>query len=78
MHARGGPCSPPKQSSDDACRVAQDFPTLVLKLQQYTHTTGKALPLLLAEGTLPMYYQACAPAPGVHEGCAPDGLTPPL
>jgi len=37
----------------------QEFPTLVLKQQQYTHTNGSSVQLLMADGTLPMYYQVC-------------------
>ena len=54
----------------------QDFPTLTLKMQQYTHTNGKAVPLLLAEGTLPMYYQVPSrpfellPTTTVHACCS--------
>ncbi len=39
----------------------QDFPSLILRSQQYTHTNGAQVPLLMAEGTIPMYYQVCAP-----------------
>lgn len=39
--------------------LVQDFPTLVLKQQQYTHTNGSTVQLLMADGTLPMYYQVC-------------------
>ena len=35
----------------------QDFPSLILRSQQYTHTNGAVVPLLMAEGTVPMYYQ---------------------
>ncbi len=35
----------------------QDFPSLTLKVQKYTHTDGTTVPLLMADGTLPMYYQ---------------------
>lgn len=35
----------------------QEFPTLILKKQQYTHTNGSTVQLLMADGTLPMYYQ---------------------
>lgn len=35
----------------------QDFPSLTLKTQKYTHTDGRTVPLLMADGTLPMYYQ---------------------
>ena len=50
--------------------IMQDFPTLLLKLQQYTHTNGNTVSLLMAEGTLPMYYQvlfasSAWPAPGM-------------
>ena len=38
----------------------QDFPTLTLKVQKYTHTDGRTVPLLMADGTLPMYYQVCS------------------
>ena len=34
----------------------QEFPTLVLKLDTYTYPDGRAVPLLVAEGTLPVYY----------------------
>lgn len=37
----------------------QDFPSLILKVQKYTHTDGRTVPLLMAEGTLPMFYQVC-------------------
>ncbi len=40
--------------------LAQEFPTLVLKQQQYTHTNGSTVQLLMADGTLPMYYQVCS------------------
>ena len=39
----------------------QDFPSLILRSQQYTHTNGAQVPLLMAEGTIPMYYQVHAP-----------------
>ena len=39
----------------------QDFPSLILRSQQYTHTNGAQVPLLMAEGTIPMYYQVCVP-----------------
>ena len=39
----------------------QDFPSLILRSQQYTHTNGAQVPLLMAEGTIPMYYQVGAP-----------------
>ena len=39
----------------------QDFPTLTLKVQKYTHTNGRTVPLLMADGTLPMYYQVRKP-----------------
>ena len=39
-----------------SCEI-QDFPSLILKVQKYTHTDGRTVPLLMAEGTLPMYYQ---------------------
>ncbi|KAK9813095.1 hypothetical protein WJX72_008931 [[Myrmecia] bisecta] len=35
----------------------QEFPTLMIKVQTYTHTNGRSVPLLMVEGTLPMYYQ---------------------
>ena len=35
----------------------QDFPSLILRSQQYTHTNGAVVPLLMAEGTVPLYYQ---------------------
>ncbi|KAL0026775.1 hypothetical protein WJX77_000858 [Trebouxia sp. C0004] len=37
--------------------AVQDFPSLTLKVQKYTHTDGTTVPLLMADGTLPMYYQ---------------------
>ncbi|EIE25211.1 tumor susceptibility protein [Coccomyxa subellipsoidea C-169] len=37
--------------------LVSEFPTLVLKQQQYTHTNGSTVQLLMADGTLPMYYQ---------------------
>lgn len=37
--------------------AVQDFPSLTLKTQKYTHTDGRTVPLLMADGTLPMYYQ---------------------
>ena len=40
----------------------QDFPSLILRSQQYTHTNGAVVPLLMAEGTIPMYYQVLFPA----------------
>ena len=36
--------------------LRQEFPTLVLKVDEYTYPNGKAQQLLCAEGTLPMYY----------------------
>lgn len=33
------------------------FPTLTLKVQNYTHTNGRVIPLFVADGTLPMFYQ---------------------
>ena len=39
----------------------QEFPSLTLKKETYTHVTGKQAQLLLAEGTLPMYYSVRGP-----------------
>lgn len=36
--------------------LTQEFPTLVLKVDEYTYPNGKSQQLLCAEGTLPMYY----------------------
>lgn len=44
----------------------QDFPTLTLKVQKYTHTNGRTVPLLMAAGTLPMYYQVHKPCLRTH------------
>ena len=55
-------CHTPVSRTKRMCGCAtQDFPTLLLKLQQYTHTNGNTVPLLMAEGTLPMYYQVLLP-----------------
>ena len=45
----------------------QDFPSLILRSQQYTHTNGAVVPLLMAEGTVPMYYQVPISHPPLHE-----------
>ncbi|BDA41500.1 Tumor susceptibility gene 101 protein [Coccomyxa sp. Obi] len=37
--------------------LVSEFPTLILKKQPYTHTNGSTVQLLMADGTLPMYYQ---------------------
>ena len=34
----------------------QEFPTLVLKVDAYTHPNGRTSDLLVATGTLPVYY----------------------
>ena len=34
----------------------QEFPTLVLKIEDYTYPDGRTVPLLVADGTLPVYY----------------------
>ncbi len=47
----------PKSPQALSCRCLQDFPSLILRSQQYTHTNGAVVPLLMAEGTVPMYYQ---------------------
>lgn len=49
----------PKCTLLTPCCEIQDFPSLLLKVQKYTHTDGRTVPLLMAEGTLPMYYQVC-------------------
>ena len=45
----------------------QEFPSLTLKKDTYTHVTGKQAQLLLAEGTLPMYYSVRGPC--LHAAC---------
>ena len=35
----------------------QDLPTLQVKAREYTHSDGRSATLLVAEGTVPMYYQ---------------------
>ena len=61
----------PRCNSLTRCCEIQDFPSLNLKVQKYTYTDGKTVPLLMAEGTLPMYYQVClsAIAPLAHSSC---------
>ncbi|KAL4433713.1 hypothetical protein ABPG75_000154 [Micractinium tetrahymenae] len=37
--------------------LVMDLPSLHIKTREYTHIDGRTLELLLAEGTVPMYYQ---------------------
>ncbi|KAK9787367.1 hypothetical protein WJX73_002163 [Symbiochloris irregularis] len=41
---------------DHLIDLIQEFPTLRVQTQHYTHTNGSVVELLMAEGTLPMYY----------------------
>ncbi len=53
---------------------AQEFPSLTLKKDTYTHVNGTNAVLLLAEGTLPMYYAVRSPRSRARTGaCASQG-----
>lgn len=46
----------------------QDFPTLLVKADDYTHSDGHTLKLLQIEGTLPMWYQVRARSTSLTDG----------
>jgi len=50
------PSTPPPKHKTKTKIAPQEFPTLVLKVDGYTYPDGRTVQLLVADGTLPVYY----------------------